>query len=140
MTLNRVALPQLTSQNAFDQAENGWFNVGNNLILAKSSSLNVNTTKIFTFDLAPVAATTSVHFVCDGLRPAVGDRGFTSPGESIYITGNLPALGEGNPAKAIKLDPNVFYQYIIDKRSEAGPTAPVWTTVISGLPSNTAFE
>ncbi|MEH2445031.1 MAG: hypothetical protein V7K18_04410 [Nostoc sp.] len=31
------------------------------------------------------SATTSVHFVCDGLRPAVGDRGFTSPGESIYI-------------------------------------------------------
>ncbi|WP_442947498.1 carbohydrate-binding module family 20 domain-containing protein [Nostoc sp.] len=52
----------------------------------------------------------------------------------------LPALGEGNPAKAIKLDPNVFYQYIIDKRSEARPTAPVWTSVISGVPSNTAFE
>lgn len=37
------------------------------------------------------------------------DRGFTSPGESIYITGNLPTLGEGNPTKAIKLVPNVFY-------------------------------
>ena len=35
------------------------------------------------------------------------DRGFTSPGESVYISGNLPALIEGNPAKAIKLDPNV---------------------------------
>ncbi|MEH1844669.1 MAG: TIM-barrel domain-containing protein [Nostoc sp.] len=140
VTLNGVALPQLISQNAFDNSENGWFNVGNNLILAKSSSLNVNTTKTFRFDLAPVAATTSVNFVCDGRSPNLGDRGFTSPGESIYITGNLPALGEGNPAKAIKLDPNVYYQYIIDKRSEAGPTAPVWTTVISGLPSNTAFE
>lgn len=89
VTLNGIALPQLTSRNAFDKAENGWFNGGNNLILAKSSSLNVNSTKIFTFDLAPVAATTSVHFV--------GDRGFTSPGESIYITGNLPALGKLTP-------------------------------------------
>ena len=55
VTLNGVALPQLISQNAFDQAENGWFNVGNNLILAKSSSLNVNILKTFTFYVAPVA-------------------------------------------------------------------------------------
>jgi Starch binding domain len=101
-------------------------------VVAKSSALNVSTVKTFAFNLTPVAATTSVNFVCD--------RGFTNPGESIYIVGNLPILGEWNPTKAIKLDPNVYYQYIIDGRSNPGPAAPIWTKVVTGLPPNTALE
>jgi alpha-glucosidase (family GH31 glycosyl hydrolase) len=132
VTLNGSALPQVTSQAAFDAAEQGWLNAGQNLILAKSPNLSVDTAKTFRFELAPTVATTSINFVCD--------RGFTSPGESIYITGNLPALGNWNPANAIKLDPNVYYQYIIDGRSNPGPAAPIWTKVISNLPPNTALE
>jgi hypothetical protein len=102
------------------------------LIVAKSSPLNVSTVKTFTAELTPVTPTTSVNFVCD--------RGFTTPGESVYVAGSIPALGEWNSAKAIKLDPNVYYQYIIDGRSNPGPVSPVWTSVLTGLTPNTTFE
>lgn len=132
VTLNGATLTQFNTKADFDAATSGWWNAGNNLVLAKSSALNVSTAKTFAFNLTPVAATTSVNFVCD--------RGFTNPGESVYIVGNLPALGEWNPTQAIKLDPNVYYQYIIDGRSNPGPAAPIWTGVVAGLPPNTALE
>jgi alpha-glucosidase len=132
VTLNGTALPQQSSQSAFDAAASGWFNAGNNLILAKSTPLDIGTVKTFNFQLAPVSATTSVNFVCD--------RGFTKPGESIYVMGNLPALGNNNPTQAIKLNPNVYYQYIIDGKSNPGPAAPVWTGIISELPPNKSFQ
>jgi alpha-glucosidase (family GH31 glycosyl hydrolase) len=132
VTLNGSPLQQFNTQAEFESASSGWWNAGNNLIVAKSSPLNVSTVKTFTAELTPVTATTSVNFVCD--------RGFTNPGESVYIAGNLTALGEWNPAKAIKLDPNVYYQYIIDGRSNPGPAAPVWTGVLMGLAPNTTFE
>jgi alpha-glucosidase (family GH31 glycosyl hydrolase) len=130
--LNGTALPQQSSQAAFDAASSGWFNAGNNLILAKSTQLDVGTVKTFNFQLAPVPATTSVNFVCD--------RGFTKPGESIYVMGNLPSLGNNDPTQAIKLLPNVYYQYIIDGKSDSGLAAPVWTGIISELPPNKSFQ
>jgi alpha-glucosidase len=132
VTLNGTSLPQINSREAFEAADQGWFNGENRLILMKSAASDVGTAKTFTVDFAPIPATTSVNFVCD--------RGFTNPGESVYITGNSPALGNWNPAQAIKLDPNVYYQYIIDGRSNPGPAAPVWTGVVTGLPANTALE
>lgn len=132
VSLNGANLPQLNSLAEFEAANNGWFNAGNNLILAKSGALDVNTAKTFTVKLAPAIPSTSVNFVCD--------RGFTQPGESIYIVGSLAVLGEWNPSRAIKLDPNVYYQYIVDGRSNPGPAAPVWTGVVSGLPANTTFS
>lgn len=82
--------------------------------------------------MTPVAPSTSVNLVCD--------RGFTTTGNSIYAVGSIPALGEWNPANAVKLEPNVYYQYIIDGRSNPGPDAPIWTKIVSDLEPNTSFE
>lgn len=138
VALNGTALPQLGSQSAFDAADSGWYNAGNNLILAKSPAMDVSgTDKTFVFTLQPVTATSSVNFVCD--------RAFTVPGQSVYVVGTLPALGGPNwdTGRAVKLDPSVYWQYITDRPQNfnlPGPTAPVWTGVISGLPADTAFE
>jgi len=132
VTLNGASLPELNSIAEFESASQGWFNAGHNLILAKSDSQSVDTIKTFSFDLAPVAPSTSVNLVCD--------RGFTTTGNSIYAVGSIPALGEWNPANAVKLEPNVYYQYIIDGRSNPGPDAPIWTGIISDLEPNTSFE
>ena len=132
VSLNGSSLPQVDSSAAFEAASQGWFNAGHNLILAKSESMNVGTAKNFTFKLEPVAAQTSANLICD--------RGFTTFGQSIYAVGSIPALGEWDAAKAVKLDPNVYYQYISDGRSNPGPDAPIWTGVLSDLPPNTSFE
>ncbi len=146
VSLNGNLLVQQSYENAFNAASSGWFNAGNNLILAKSESMNVyNTTKTFTFNLRSVRPTTSVNFVCD--------KGFTSSGESIYVVGNIQTLGGPNwdTNKAVKLDPNIYYEYIWNPPKGpnsppnapdrgSGPSAPVWTGVISGIPANTTFE
>jgi alpha-glucosidase len=75
----------------------------------------------------------------------VCDRGFTVPGENIYVVGNPPAIGgpDWDTDKALKLDPNVYYEYIYNPpagHGGPGPSAPVWTAVVAGIPANTAFE
>lgn len=136
--LNGNPLTAHASQAAFDAANSGWFNAGNNEILAKSDAMDVYaTTKTFTFSLQPVTPRTSVHFVCD--------RGFAVPGENIYVVGNTPAIGgpDWDTDKALKLDPNVYYEYIYNPpagHGGPGPSAPVWTAVVAGMPANTAFE
>jgi Starch binding domain len=138
VTLNGTALVQRTTEASFNAASSGWFNAGNNLILAKSEPMDVDkTTKIFSFGVQPVSQTTSVNFVCD--------KGLTTPGESIYVVGTIPALGgpNWNTDRAVKLAPSVYYDYIVSPplhNNGPGPFAPVWTGVISGLPSNTSFE
>ncbi|WP_336367846.1 carbohydrate-binding module family 20 domain-containing protein [Marinobacter sp. C2H3] len=62
------------------------------------------------------ATTVSVTFECA--------NGTTQLGQSVYVTGNLPALGNWSPASALKLDP-VSY--------------PTWTGQFD-LPANTAVE
>ena len=99
--------------------------------MAKSSELDVyDTVKTFTFDLESTAPTTSVNFVCDS--------GFTEPGQSIYIVGSLPALGNWNPAQAVRLNLSIYYEYIY--ALPVGPSAPIWTEVVGNLPPNTSFE
>jgi hypothetical protein len=138
VSLNGTPLTQHTSEDAFAAASSGWHNPGNNLILAKSEPMSVyDTTKTFSFDLQPVAPSTSVNFVCDS--------GSTVPGVSIYVVGNIPALGgpDWDTAQAVKLDPNVYYEYITNPppgHHGPGPSAPVWTGVLSELPPNTTFE
>jgi alpha-glucosidase (family GH31 glycosyl hydrolase) len=134
VSLNDKTLTQYPSQAEFDRAVSGWCNAGHNLILAKSDKVDVNKiSKSFAFQLRSVAVTTSVNFVCDA--------GFTTPGQSIYVTGSIGALGNWDAAKAVKLNPNIYYEYI--QRADKGlpgPTKPVWTGVIDDLPPNTAFE
>ncbi len=47
--LNGAALPELKTQTAFDQAEQGWYNAGNGMVLAKSKALEVGIEKTYEF-------------------------------------------------------------------------------------------
>lgn len=51
-------------------------------------------------------------------------NGYTTLGQSVYITGNIPELGNWSPANAVKLSPTSY---------------PTWTGSLA-LPSNTAVE
>jgi alpha-glucosidase len=125
--LNGLPLAQRASASAFAAASSGWFNAGANLIIAKSTPLDVyDSVKSFSFELRALRPTASVNFVCD--------RGFTSPGESIYVAGSIAALGSWDPAKAVKLDPNIYYDYIDGvnpplNHNGPGPSAPVWSSL-----------
>jgi alpha-glucosidase len=117
VTLNDVALTQYTTQAQFDAASSGWWNAGYNLMQAKSGSMSVTTAKTFVFTLTSATAQASVNFVCT--------NGTTTPGQSVFVVGNLPALGSWDVANAIKLDPHVY---------------PTWTGVIQHLPTGTALQ
>jgi alpha-glucosidase len=136
VSLNGQPLTQYDSEVTFEAASSGWYNAGDRRIVAKSAELDVYTMpKMLTFDLAPRVPTTSVNFVCD--------RGFTQPGQSVYVVGSLPALGNWNPAQAIRLNPSIYYEYIYNPpagHNGPGPSAPVWTGVVENLPPNTTFE
>lgn len=134
VALNGNPLPKRLSNIDFDGASSGWYDTGENLVLAKSDKMNIGTTKTFSFSLKAIhTPTTSVNFVCDG--------GYTVSGQSIYVVGSIPELGNWDPAKAIKLDPNIYYGYINRyNKSLPGPTQPIWTGVINHLPANTAIE
>jgi hypothetical protein len=59
------------------------------------------------------------------------------------VVGSIPELGNFDVTKAVKLSPNVFYEYITNPPSGhngPGPSAPVWSGVISGLPPNKTFK
>jgi alpha-glucosidase len=94
----------------------GWLNAGNNLILAKTGSQSVTTTKTVTFALN-IAAPVVVTFVCN--------NGVTTWGQSVYVAGSIPALGNWAPGQAVKLSPNGPY--------------PAWTGSLS-VPPNTAVQ
>jgi alpha-glucosidase len=136
VSLNNVALVQHAGRAAFDAATSGWVNAGRNLILAKSAARPVGETKTFVFTLQPITARTSVNFVCD--------KGFTQPGQSVFVVGSLPELGGWDTAKAVKLDPSIYWEYIYNPPpggdTAPGPNAPVWTGVVSGLPSAPSFQ
>jgi alpha-glucosidase len=134
--LNGIGLTKHNSQAEFDAAESGWYNAGENLILAKSDVMNVySPQKKFTVNLETLSPKTSIYFVCD--------RGFTRPGQSIYVVGSIPEIGNWDVSSAVKLSPDVYFEYISNPpqvHTGPGPYAPLWTGVVSGLPANTAFE
>lgn len=135
VSLNGNTLPERSSAEEFATARQGWYLVDRQRVLAKTEPLDVNTTKTFTVVLQSIAPVTSVNLVCD--------RGLTTPGQSIYAVGSLPELGNWNPAQAVKLDPNLYYEYIYNPptgHNGPGPSAPVWTGVIDSLLPNTPFE
>lgn len=132
VTLNGSGLPQLASQAALDSAGSGWFNAGNNLILAKTGSQSVAAAKTLVFTLN-IVAPVQVTFVCN--------NGATTWGQSVYAVGNIPALGSWAPAQAFKLAPNGPYpswtgmmavppdtsvQWKCIKRPENADTPVVW--------------
>lgn len=49
----------------------------------------------------------------------------TVPGEAIYVTGNVPALGSYEPSQAVKLDPSAY---------------PHWTGVVKDLPIDRVIQ
>lgn len=135
VALNGSPLAQHQTRAAFDAAASGWLNVGPNLVLAKSPTISVVTPKTFLFTLQPSGARTSVNFVCD--------NGFTAPGQTIYAVGSIPELGNWDPTKAVPLNPSIYWEYIYNPPARGGgpgPSAPVWTGVIAGLPANPSFE
>jgi alpha-glucosidase (family GH31 glycosyl hydrolase) len=135
VTLNGVPLTEHPTRQAFDAAPSGWVNSGHNLVLAKSASMPVAATKAFEFALQAAPGKVSVNFVCD--------NGVTQPGQSVFIVGSIPELGNWNPANAIKLDPNIYYAYIHSPPpggQDDGPKQPVWTAVVAKLPSSPSFE
>jgi Starch binding domain/Domain of unknown function (DUF5110) len=117
VTLNGASLPQLISQAAFDGANSGWFNAGNNLILAKTGSLDVTAAKTVAFTLAPSPPIPPAKFICN--------NGATTWGQSVYVVGNIPALGNWAPANGVKLNPDGPY--------------PTWTGTAQ-VPSSAAIQ
>jgi alpha-glucosidase (family GH31 glycosyl hydrolase) len=133
--LNGVPLAEHPTRAAFDAAASGWVNAGRNLVLARSDPLPVEDAKTFEFSLRAIDPRTSVHFVCD--------NGFTELGRSVFVVGSIPELGDWDPTRAIKLDPNIYYEYIYAPPpggQHAGPTQPVWTGVVADLPPSPSLE
>jgi alpha-glucosidase len=52
-------------------------------------------------------------------------NGTTTLGQSVYVVGNIPQLGEWNVASAVKLDATGY---------------PTWTGIISNLPPGSSIE
>jgi alpha-glucosidase (family GH31 glycosyl hydrolase) len=135
VNVDGAGLPHQDSRAAFDAAPAGWLNTEDGMVLAKAAPGPVDRDRTFQFSLAPAVPAASVNFVCD--------RGFTQPGQSLYAVGDLPQLGGWEPAKAVRLSPSVYWDYITTPppaTDHPGPSAPVWTGVVSGLPTNTSFS
>jgi alpha-glucosidase len=118
VTLNGTPLQGHPSVAAFEAAASGWVNAGKNLIRAKSGELPVSAPKEFAFSLEAAPERVSQRFECR--------NGSTVWGQSVYAVGNVAALGNWSPAKAVKLNPDGPY--------------PTWTGVLLDLPPATAIE
>lgn len=118
VSLNGSPLPEMASPAALDGATSGWANAGGNLILAKSDTLPVATEKAFVFSLESAPADVTASFQCR--------NGTTVWGQSVYAVGNVAALGNWNPALALKLAPDGSY--------------PTWTSGKIKLPPATNVE
>lgn len=132
--LNNVSLTQYNSKNAFDQADTGWYNAGNNVVYAKTGNMLTSQVKHLDFYNQSTQASSSAYFACD--------NGWTDPGEDIYLVGSIAELGNWDLEQAKKMNPSVYHAYISNPPPDhtgPGPSAPVWTKVLSQLPANTAF-
>lgn len=115
VSLNGTALTQYANKSAFDAASSGWYNAGGNLVVAKSASTSVGTAKSFQFTLGQ--AVVSSAFTCS--------NGTTTMGQSVYVVGNVPELGNWAADGAVKLNPTSY---------------PTWTGTISNLPPSTTIQ
>ncbi len=115
--LNGAALKAFARCAELDSTPSGWCNLGRGVVRAKSGNQGVNRPKVFSFatETDPKVA---AHFVCDGLA--------SKAGESVYVVGNVPVLGNWQPDKGVKLEPN-------------GPF-PRWTRTLEDLPPNASIE
>jgi hypothetical protein len=86
---------------------------GANNAFTSPSSGNVTTSG----DFNTGAGATTEQFICD--------NGVTVWGQSVYVVGSIPALGNWDPTHAVKLDPTNY---------------PRWTGSVSNLPANTAVQ
>jgi len=113
-TLDGVQLEQCSAlaESEASEAVSCWRNASRNLIVIETTSLPIAGTKLFDVKTTPVLQTHTVHFRCD--------NGTTTSGTSVYVSGDVPELGNSDPARAVKLDPTVY---------------PTWTGTISGLPT-----
>ena len=117
VTLSNAAVPACASAQDFATGKVCFYNASTNLVVARSGVRPVTEAKTFAVTLTAAPATTSVNFVCND--------GATSPGQAIYVTGNLPQLGSWQPAAAWKLIP-VRY--------------PRWSRTLYGLQARTRVE
>lgn len=115
VTYNGSALTQYNNKIAFDAATSGWYNAGSNLVVAKTGPVSVSTAKSIVFTLGQTPS--AMDFSCAA--------GHTTAGQSVYVIGNIPQLGEWNAASAVKLDATSY---------------PTWTGTISGLEPNASVE
>ncbi|WP_262003062.1 TIM-barrel domain-containing protein [Microbacterium sp. Mcb102] len=115
VTLGGSALTEYTSKAAFDAASSGWYNAGGSLVMAKAASSAVTSAKTFSFTLGEEAVWAT--FACENAT--------TTLGQSVYVVGNIPQLGNWSPASAVKLEPSGY---------------PTWTGVVQGLPPSSAIE
>jgi alpha-glucosidase len=132
---NGAELPRVTSRQALDAEERGWLDAGGGVALAKAGTVPVGQEHRFEFTLEPTPPTASVHFVCD--------RAWTTLGEEVYAVGNVPGLGAWDPARAVRLDPNVYFAYVYNPppgHRGPGPETPKWTGLVRGLPPLTTVE
>lgn len=115
VTLGGAPLIEHADKAAFDAAASGWYNAGGRTVVAKAASGSVSDAKTFTFTLGeqPVWAT----FACENAT--------TTFGQSVYVVGSIPQLGNWSPSGAIKLEPSGY---------------PTWTGVIEALPPSSSIE
>ncbi|MDR2975660.1 MAG: DUF5110 domain-containing protein [Propionibacteriaceae bacterium] len=115
VTLGGVTLTKYPNKTGFDLASSGWYNAGSGVIVAKADPSSVDLEKSFAFalDQLPVQA----RFTCE--------NGNTTFGQSVYVVGSAPQLGNWSAASAVKLEPSAY---------------PTWTGVIEGLPPSSAIE
>lgn len=115
VTLGGTPLTEFTSKASFDAASSGWYNAGGGLVVAKGTSASVGDVRAFEFTLGEEAVWAT--FACE--------NGTTTPGQSVYVVGEAPQLGEWSPASAVKLEPSGY---------------PTWTGVVEGLPPSSSIE
>jgi alpha-glucosidase (family GH31 glycosyl hydrolase) len=95
--------------------ENCWNKSSRNSVVAKLSSASINKMNTYTFKLQPTKKNNSQYsFTCLNSN--------TNTGESIYIIGNVPELGNWDTSKAIKLFPVEY---------------PTWSRYITNISVNT---
>lgn len=114
VTLGGAPLTEYTSKAAFDAASSGWYNAGGSLVVAKDAGASVGSARTFQFTLGEEAVWAT--FACENA---------TTFGQSVYVVGDTPQLGEWSPASAVKLKPTGY---------------PTWTGVIEGLAPSSSIE